>query len=52
MYQGVLRDDERRKEKMRKREEDLRASQEKRAVYERVQRVPSSAQPQESSTGT
>ncbi|PSR82609.1 hypothetical protein PHLCEN_2v6042 [Hermanssonia centrifuga] len=41
MYQGVLRDDERRREKMRKREEEYLESQRKRAVYERVQYVPS-----------
>ncbi|PPQ98940.1 hypothetical protein CVT24_003567 [Panaeolus cyanescens] len=39
MYQGVLRDDERRKEKMKQREEDLKASQRKREIYERVQTV-------------
>jgi protein PET117 len=39
MYQGVLRDDERRKEKMRQREEELRESQRKRVLYERVQTV-------------
>ena len=39
MYQGVLRDDERRKEKMRKREEELQDSLRKRELYERVQKV-------------
>ncbi|PFH51795.1 hypothetical protein AMATHDRAFT_58288 [Amanita thiersii Skay4041] len=39
MYQGVLRDDERRREKMRQREEDLQRSKQKRELYERVQRV-------------
>lgn len=39
MFQGVLRDDERRREKMRRREEDLQESQRKRALYEAVQRV-------------
>ena len=39
MYKGVLRDDERRKEKMRQREEELRESQRKRELYERVQTV-------------
>ncbi|KAF9477597.1 hypothetical protein BDN70DRAFT_810420 [Pholiota conissans] len=39
MYQGVLRDDERRHEKMRQRQEDLEASQRKRELYERVQAV-------------
>ncbi|KAI6041291.1 hypothetical protein EDC04DRAFT_2893268 [Pisolithus marmoratus] len=41
MYQGVLRDDERRKEKMRQREEEFRISQRKRELYERVQTVVS-----------
>jgi len=39
MYKGVLRDDERRREKLRQREEDLRASQHKREWYEQVQKV-------------
>ncbi|EGN96833.1 hypothetical protein SERLA73DRAFT_93462 [Serpula lacrymans var. lacrymans S7.3] len=39
MYKGVLRDDERRKEKMKKREEEFQASLRKREVYERVQTV-------------
>ena len=39
MYKGVLRDDERRREKLRQREEDLRASQHKRECYEQVQKV-------------
>ncbi len=39
MYQGVLRDDERRKEKMRIREEELQESMKKRAIYEQVQHV-------------
>lgn len=39
MFQGVLRDDVRRKEKMRQREEDLEESIQKRAIYERVQHV-------------
>ncbi|KAI0035300.1 hypothetical protein K488DRAFT_83139 [Vararia minispora EC-137] len=39
MYQGVIRDDERRREKMRQREEDLRISKAKREIYERVQKV-------------
>lgn len=39
MYQGVLRDDERRREKMRQRQEDLLHSQQKRELYERVQTV-------------
>ncbi|KAI0687149.1 hypothetical protein C8T65DRAFT_676463 [Cerioporus squamosus] len=39
MYQGVLRDEVRRREKMRQREEDLQRSLEKRELYERVQNV-------------
>lgn len=39
MYQGVLRDDERRREKMRQREEAFIQSQRKREIYERVQTV-------------
>ncbi|KAI0295398.1 hypothetical protein B0F90DRAFT_1637975, partial [Multifurca ochricompacta] len=39
MYQGVLRDDERRRRKMKERQEDLLKSQQKREVYERVQHV-------------
>ncbi|KIM44695.1 hypothetical protein M413DRAFT_67565 [Hebeloma cylindrosporum] len=39
MYKGVLRDDERRREKLKQREEDLRASQRKREWYEQVQKV-------------
>ncbi|KAH9987126.1 hypothetical protein BJV74DRAFT_774339 [Russula compacta] len=39
MYQGVLRDDERRKRKMKEREDDFLRSQRKREVYERVQPV-------------
>ncbi|KAI6164600.1 hypothetical protein EDD17DRAFT_1474348 [Pisolithus thermaeus] len=42
MYRGVLRDDERRKEKMRQRDEEFRISQRKREAYERVQTVVSS----------
>ncbi|KZV63572.1 hypothetical protein PENSPDRAFT_691532 [Peniophora sp. CONT] len=44
MYQGVLRDDERRREKMKQREEDFRLSQEKRRIYEAVQTVKPSAE--------
>ncbi|KAI0788732.1 hypothetical protein C8Q75DRAFT_807467 [Abortiporus biennis] len=40
MYQGVIRDDERRKEKMRQREEELQESLRKRAIYEAVQPIP------------
>jgi protein PET117 len=39
MYQGVLRDDERRREKMRQREEEFQISRAKREIYERVQKV-------------
>ncbi|KAH9995132.1 hypothetical protein BJV77DRAFT_272688 [Russula vinacea] len=39
MYQGVLRDDERRKRKMKEREENFLQSQKKRGIYENVQRV-------------
>ncbi|RPD64184.1 hypothetical protein L226DRAFT_569654 [Lentinus tigrinus ALCF2SS1-7] len=49
MYQGVIRDDERRREKMRQREEDLQRSLEKRELYERVQTV---SKPVSDPTGT
>ena len=39
MYQGVLKDDERRREKMRQREEELQRSLQRRELYERVQTV-------------
>ena len=39
MYKGVLRDDERRRRKMREREEDFLRSHQKREIYERAQRV-------------
>jgi protein PET117 len=39
MYQGVVRDDARRSEKMKQREDELRESQRKRELYERVQSV-------------
>jgi len=39
MYQGVIRDDQRRAEKMRKREEELKESAKKRVVYESVQSI-------------
>ncbi|EJF64081.1 hypothetical protein DICSQDRAFT_54204 [Dichomitus squalens LYAD-421 SS1] len=39
MYQGVLKDDERRRDKMRQREEELQRSLQKRELYERVQTV-------------
>jgi protein PET117 len=37
MYKGVLRDDERRREKLRQREEELQLSRQKRELYEHVQ---------------
>jgi protein PET117 len=43
MYQGVLRDNERRRRKLKEREEDFLRSQRKREVYERVQHVESAA---------
>ena len=39
MYKGVLRDEERRLEKMRQREAELQESRRKREVYERFQEV-------------
>lgn len=42
MYRGVLKDDERRREKRRQREEEFIASQHKREIYERVQKVEKS----------
>ncbi|KXN87436.1 hypothetical protein AN958_08867 [Leucoagaricus sp. SymC.cos] len=39
MYKGVLRDDERRKEKMLQRQAELEESRRKRGIYERVQTV-------------
>jgi PET assembly of cytochrome c oxidase, mitochondrial len=39
MYQGVLRDDERRAKKLQERREQLEESAKKREVYESVQRV-------------
>ncbi|PCH44434.1 hypothetical protein WOLCODRAFT_76285 [Wolfiporia cocos MD-104 SS10] len=47
MFQGVLRDDERRREKMRQREQELQESMRKREIYERVQHV-SNADPNSS----
>jgi protein PET117 len=44
MFQGVIRDDARRLEKMRQREEEFRASSRKREVYEQVQTVVSGDQ--------
>ena len=43
MYKGVLRDDVRRREKMKQREQDLIASQQKRELYERMQNVTRSS---------
>ncbi|KAF8216615.1 hypothetical protein K438DRAFT_1558018 [Mycena galopus ATCC 62051] len=42
MYKGVLRDDERRREKMQQRQEDLEESRRKRELYEKVQQVEKS----------
>ncbi|KAJ7130638.1 hypothetical protein C8R44DRAFT_613897 [Mycena epipterygia] len=42
MYQGVIRDDERRKQKMQQREDDLKESRRKRELYEKVQPVEKS----------
>jgi protein PET117 len=39
MYQGVLRDDERRRDKQRQRQTDYETSQRNREVFERTQRV-------------
>ncbi|EAU90491.1 hypothetical protein CC1G_00875 [Coprinopsis cinerea okayama7 len=39
MYQGVIRDDERRREKLRQRQLELEESQRKRELYERYQKV-------------
>ncbi|KAI9456926.1 hypothetical protein HD554DRAFT_2030319 [Boletus coccyginus] len=41
MFQGVLRDDERRREKMRQRQQDFEESQRRREIYERTQTVVS-----------
>jgi protein PET117 len=50
MYQGVLRDDERRKRKMKERDEDLLRSQRKREIYESVQQVENIVQVPDSDT--
>ena len=39
MYKGVLRDDERRREKLRKRQEELQESRRKRELYGSLQTV-------------
>ncbi|KAG2042636.1 hypothetical protein BDR03DRAFT_1006306 [Suillus americanus] len=44
MFQGVIRDDARRLEKMRQREEEFRESSRRREMYEQVQNVVSSDQ--------
>ncbi|KAF8555964.1 hypothetical protein OG21DRAFT_1409918 [Imleria badia] len=44
MFQGVLRDDERRREKMRQRQQEFEESKRKREIYERTQTVVSSEQ--------
>lgn len=43
MFQGVVKDDERRREKMKQRGEELQRSLEKRELYERVQAVSNPA---------
>lgn len=43
MYKGVLLDDERRRAKLKQREDDLRESQRKRQIYERVQTIDRSS---------
>ncbi|KAG1746545.1 uncharacterized protein EDB91DRAFT_1219512 [Suillus paluster] len=44
MFQGVIRDDARRLEKMRQREEEFRASSRKREIFEQVQNIAPSDQ--------
>ncbi|THV02461.1 hypothetical protein K435DRAFT_653293 [Dendrothele bispora CBS 962.96] len=39
MYQGVIKDDERRRDKMRQRQDELEESRRKREIYERAQTV-------------
>ena len=43
MYRGVLLDDERRRAKLKQREDDFRESQRKRQIYERVQTIDGSS---------
>ncbi|KAF9266296.1 hypothetical protein L218DRAFT_922895 [Marasmius fiardii PR-910] len=43
MYQGVLRDDERRREKMQQRQAEFDESRRKRELYERIQVVDKSS---------
>ncbi len=43
MYQGILKDDVRRREKMKQREEEFQRSLQKRELYERVQAVSNPA---------
>jgi len=50
MYLGVLRDDARRREKMKEREGKHLESQRKRAIYESVQNVSSSSESSQSPT--
>lgn len=45
MYKGVLKDDARRREKMKERADALQTSLQKREIYERVQTVSSSESP-------
>lgn len=44
MFQGVLRDDERRRAKMRQRQQEFEESQRRREIYERTQTVVSGEQ--------
>lgn len=44
MYQGVLRDDVRRAEKMRQRQDDFNESKRKRELFEKVQKVGGSTE--------
>lgn len=46
MYQGVLKDDERRLAKMKQREEEFEESKRKRELYERVQKVQGTGSPE------
>ncbi|KAJ8086988.1 hypothetical protein AAF712_013609 [Marasmius tenuissimus] len=43
MYQGVLKDDERRREKMQQRQADFDESKRKREIYEKVQTIDKSS---------
>jgi len=45
MYQGVLKDDERRREKMQQRQAEFDESKRKREIYEQVQTIDKSSAP-------